>query len=514
MTHPEYLSHTAEYSALCSCDPGFQAAVETFSREFGIISSIDLDPAADVLNGLYCPTAYSRPRDPFCMLRSLLLMTLLCDSGITAWVRMTRAVPAVAVICGFVPGDTPGIGTYYDFIDRIIDGPYRKRSEGEVSRSDFNAGLHRRSFPEEKKKKDEERDPHHSKSEKLAEKLLAEADSPRPEGLQKILEDLLFRTGILPSVRAGLIKELENLTVCGDGSIFETGASPHGQPACDCAEQGIRKCGHPKDYTSPTAEWCYDHIHDCFVFGDRYYHLTVTQGGHDFPLLTLMPGGNESDYTLSLQSADRFLKVISEHDAGMGIGIFCGDGHHDSYAHYDYFAAKGILPVIPLSEGSKTAHPSLPGKEEIRFGKDGIPLCPGGKPMRRHGFNSSRNVHVFTCPAKKPSRKGGEYTYVTHGSLCPSGQICEPESSIGPCVYVKSDDDPRLFPQIPRDSRKYREVMNQRSGAERLNAVNDSLIPRRSSRNADRGLVRLTLANIVTHAVIRYNEAEKQKAAA
>ncbi|MCP4346957.1 MAG: hypothetical protein GY795_15695 [Desulfobacterales bacterium] len=412
-------------------------------------------------------------------------------------------------MCGFDPGDTPGIGTYYDFINRLTDGPYRKRPDGEVSRSTFNAGLQRRSFGDEKKEKKENRDPHQSQSEALTERLLSEADSSRPDNFQKVLEDLLVVTGIIPSVEAGLITDLQNLTVSGDGSALETAASPCGQPTCDCRKQGIRGCEHPRDYTSPTAAWCYDAAHDKFVFGDRYYHLAVTQNGHDFPLLTLMPGGNESDYTLSLHAADRYVKAVREHNIGMSIGIFCGDGHHDSYAHYRYFAAKGIIPVIPLSEGSRTVHPHLPGNDGVRFGEDGTPLCPGGKPMRRHGFNKNRNVHVFTCPAKKPSRKDGKHVYVTHEDQCPCGCICEPESSIGPCVYVKSDDDPRLFPPIPRGSRKYKTVMNQRSASERLNAVNDSFHIDRSCRNADRGLVRLTLANIVTHAVIRYNEAEK-----
>ncbi|MCP4110724.1 MAG: hypothetical protein GY749_35230 [Desulfobacteraceae bacterium] len=65
------------------------------------------------------------------------------------------------------------------------------------------------------------------------------------------------------------------------------------------------------------------------------------------------------------------------------------------------------------------------------------------------------------------------------------------------------------MPTIPRGGRKYKKIMNQRSASERLNSVNDSFNIDRSCRNADRGLVRLTLANIVTHAVIRYNEAEK-----
>ncbi len=48
--------------------------------------------------------------------------------------------------------------------------------------------------------------------------------------------------------------------------------------------------------------------------------------------------------------------------------------------------------------------------------------------------------------------------------------------------------------------------MKQRSASERINAVNDNYNIDRAHRNADYGLIRLTLANIAHHAVIRYKE--------
>jgi hypothetical protein len=74
------------------------------------------------------------------------------------------------------------------------------------------------------------------------------------------------------------------------------------------------QCDHDRYDTSPTAQWGYDHHRGAYIFGDRYYHLLVTQNGRDFPFLTHMRGGNESDYTLSLTSFDRFLKAVREND--------------------------------------------------------------------------------------------------------------------------------------------------------------------------------------------------------
>jgi len=51
--------------------------------------------------------------------------------------------------------------------------------------------------------------------------------------------------------------------------------------------------------------------------------------------------------------------------------------------------------------------------------------------------------------------------------------------------------------------------MKQRSSSERCNYLNDAYRLDRSCRNAYYGLIRLTLANIVEHAVVGYLEALK-----
>ena len=73
----------------------------------------------------------------------------------------------MAVLCGFEPDEAPGVGTCYNFMDRLVDGPYRKRKENEVKRSEFNARKHARNFKSEKEPKRHETAPCHSKSELL-----------------------------------------------------------------------------------------------------------------------------------------------------------------------------------------------------------------------------------------------------------------------------------------------------------------------------------------------------------
>ncbi|MEW5804947.1 MAG: hypothetical protein AB1847_22915 [bacterium] len=315
--------------------------------------------------------------------------------------------------------------------------------------------------------------------------LLPQTEQPRPDDFRKILEDLLIQVGVIPSIEQGLITDLEHLIVSGDGSILATAASSHGKPTCSCRSESIYDCQHDRIYSSPTATWCYDAYRDCFLFGDRYYHLITHQNGHDFPLMTIMPGGNESDYTLSIKDFDRFLKAGRENNLKMHIDMFCGDGHHDSYAHYEYFAAKQVIPIIPLAQKSKKVIPHLPETQKartdspakvqadspakaqadsdaktqpdspVRLDTDGTPLCPAGVKMRHHAYDKKKQTHIYNCPAKRNTHRDGKCSYITHLEECPRKQDCAPDSPIGPLVYIKSDADPRLYPPILRESKKF-----------------------------------------------------------
>lgn len=59
------------------------------------------------------------PRLPSCMLCSYLLALKLNVSSITIWCRMLKQSPLYAIFSGFPFGDTPGVGTFYDFFSRI-----------------------------------------------------------------------------------------------------------------------------------------------------------------------------------------------------------------------------------------------------------------------------------------------------------------------------------------------------------------------------------------------------------
>ena len=506
MRHEQYLDHLFRDLFQRPHDSAYWKFFEGHLKEFIILAHLDLDPVIPILEKIYSPNHGAPPRDPVLMLRSLALMTVRKVKGITAWVKQTRDVELFSTLAGFAVGDTPGVGTYYDFMKRIIDGPWHKPCPHQVRRTERNARKHLRNLPNEKEAKKEDRDRALSQSERLAGELLDHADEPRAEDFRRTLEDIFIQAGMIPSLEGGFLKDLEELVVTGDGSILESWDSGEGKPTCNCRSQGIHDCAHPRQYSSGTAEWCYDSHKDIFKFGDRYYHLIVHQSGHDFPLLTVMPGGNKSDYTLSLEAFDRFLKAVRENGLNLRVKHFVGDGHHDSNAHHNYFRQKGVTPVIPLSENSKKLIPHCLDDKGVQLDTDGVPLCPGGVRMRHHQFDKNKKVHVYACPVKRSTHHEGQFVYVTHLEECPGKKDCAPESSLGPLVYIKPETDLRLFPSISRGSEKYKELMNHRTSTERINSLIDAYNLEGAHANADYGLVRLALVNISAHAVIRYKE--------
>jgi len=120
--------------------------------------------------------------------------------------------------------------------------------------------------------------------------------------------------------------------------------------------------------------------------------------------------------------------------------------------------------------------------------------------MRRH--TQTHHRIIYHCPVKRPTHREGKHTWKAHVEECPLKVLCQPESKMGPSVYVRSDADPRFYPEIARSSPQYREIMNLRSGCERSNATKKTVhhLGHRPCRSATHFLVRLYLVSIIEHA--------------
>ncbi|MDY5458226.1 MAG: hypothetical protein SPG51_11040 [Bariatricus sp.] len=62
-----------------------------------------------------------KPRTPSCMHRSYLLSLDFKVTSLTEWAAQLKINPLYATLSGFEFGDTPGVGTFYDFLNRLWD---------------------------------------------------------------------------------------------------------------------------------------------------------------------------------------------------------------------------------------------------------------------------------------------------------------------------------------------------------------------------------------------------------
>jgi hypothetical protein len=60
-----------------------------------------------------------KPRTSSCMQRSILLSIDFKVTSFTDWAAQLKINPLYAILSGFEFGDTPGVGTFYDFINRL-----------------------------------------------------------------------------------------------------------------------------------------------------------------------------------------------------------------------------------------------------------------------------------------------------------------------------------------------------------------------------------------------------------
>jgi hypothetical protein len=369
----------------------------------------------------------------------------------------------------------------------------------------------------EQRKKDKKADLeiYDSVTKKLKDDLQANEGQPRPDDMLKRLEDILIQCAIIPSAQRGLLGDLSAITMSGDGSALSTGASPYGKPSCNCREKGIFDCDCPRYYSDATANWGYDSYRETYYFGHTYYQFVVSTNGHDLPLPPSIAPAAETDFTLSPKNLDRLKKALKENGLEWKIKNTILDAGHDATGIYEYLMDYGINPIIALNPRSGNYPPPTGTAQKVN--ENGIPICPGGMLMRRMSFDPNRHRIYYGCPVKRLThRKEQGHIYISHPDECPFGVLCQPDTKHGPVVYVKTNDDPRLYPPIPRGTDTFKKLMNLRSGCERSNSMKKETynLGYRPCRSDTHFLVRLYLVSIIEHAKAWLAEDKQNFAAA
>lgn len=221
------------------------------------------------------------PRKPSCMLRSLLLMLVTKTTSIPLWVQLLHTSPLYSILSGFDPKDLPGVGTFYDFIDRLWDldtsnlSPYVKPPRKKKVKKPKSKG--QKAAPIDKKTVGE-----------LIGRLSATAFSLNDEAYGTLFQ--IFQTCFLDeSIRRGDLCS-NTLNIAGDGTPVVTAARPRTHHTCDCWKKGISDCNCDRFYPQPDCDVGWDSSREKWYFGYDLYLLTDADSGLPiFPLLSLLP---------------------------------------------------------------------------------------------------------------------------------------------------------------------------------------------------------------------------------
>ena len=400
-------------------------------------SLMDLTDTADLLKHRYSSNPRGRkPRNPCDMLRSLLLMHQQRVTSVDHWVFHLKTNHVLAILSGFSPGNVPGVGTFYDFFNRLW-----------LSSTPHLSNRKKRKLkkPRKKGKKNQKLEP---KNPQIVEKLVRRAlknkkvrYTPKAHDQLQILFQSLF---VNKSASAGLLGETQSLSILADGTPVETGGRPYGKFLCDCRKKGNWKCDCNRQFSDPDADWGWDSSREKYYYGRNLFMVAASDSPYNLPIYPRLYRASKHDSVLFVSTFHELLHWYPDWKFGEAIL----DSALDAYAIYEMLEHYDVSAIIDLNprRSKKFQHKEM----DINF--DGVPICPIGRQMIHWGLNQKTYRRKWRCPAAVGKWK------------CPNP--CS-DSAYGRTFYTSTKDNPRLFPRVKRDSKEWYKRYSLRTGVER-----------------------------------------------
>ena len=409
------------------------------------------------------------PRQPSSMLRSLLLMIKTKSPSITLWVSTLHTSPFYAILSGFEPDDVPGVGTFYDFMDRLwnLDSP------------NFSDHLKPPIVKRVKKPKVKGQKAASVEKETVAH-LIARLSSTvfhvDDEAYGTMFQ--IFRTCFLnESIRRGTIHP-DQLHIAGDGTPVETAARFRSHHTCDCWKKGIFDCDCPRYFPQPDCDIGWDSSRERWYFGYDLYLLTDADSG--LPLFPFLNPASKHDSHGFCEAFFRFRALLP----GLKPASLLLDSAHDSMAMYSLCQHENITPFIDLNLGNSKKTSDYHG---VTIGPDGVPICSAGLKMKTNGNDLRRQYAKFRCP-------------LNYNGQCSCDNPCS-DAKFGRTCSIPMADNIRLYTSPPRGSDEWKAMYNKRTSAERSNKLIklDSLLELCKHRSTMLWYVRLYLVLMLLH---------------
>jgi len=463
------------------------ASIVRFAPYISRLFQFDLDPLTTMLELTY-NKPHNNPRDPVTLMRSLLLMTLTKETSITNWVQKLHDSKVYAILSGFEPGDVPGVGTFYGFIDRLTNADKAQKRKLKNKLKEF------RRKPSKKLKKNQKLPPKHPGIvAKIVNRILNNMNKSPVVGKHEILYQFFIQCVLENSAQRGLLGDPENLSIAGDGTHIKTGASPYGVKVCDCPKFVVKngkkvfyRCTCKRRFSDFYANWGWDSYREHYVYGYSFYELNCADSPFDLPLFFIQTQASRHDSVSAPVTFDLAVKMLPDY---FHINEFLADGAHDNNPLYKMMQKFDCEPIIPLNEGNTGNFVY----KKCQVNENGIPCCSTGEPMVYWGYCADRMRLKWRCPLKASKN-------FCEKPECKQNNYCS-DSEYGRVVYTYPKDNCRIFTKTPRGSEEWLKKYDKRSSAERSNKRKkiDFRLQQARVRSREQWFVRYTLAAICQH---------------
>ncbi len=203
---------------------------------------LDLLETDIIMQEFYFLLGKPATRFPSCLLRSYLLSIVLKVDSITKWCRLLKTIPLYAILSGFPVGDTPGVGTFYDFFNRL----WQFDKDNYISQIKY-----KRTKPEKGKKRGVKTPCDTNSAATKLLPLLQRINLPNNNPFYLIFR--LYKAQFLDtSVRRRLINP-NQLSLAGDGIPVETARLERSKRICGCLKGS--DCGCKRKFSQPDCNW-------------------------------------------------------------------------------------------------------------------------------------------------------------------------------------------------------------------------------------------------------------------
>lgn len=368
-------------------------------------------------------------------------------TSLTNWVNLLKLDDLLALLIGCSTDSLPPLGSYYDFINRLWlrDSSLDKAERKQLFKYPKNSKPMKKGPGKNKKLPNK----HPNIVRKIVDFFLA--DCSFSSRFELLLQQLFALIAVVPSMELDLIPSA-NLTVAGDGTCVHSHSSSLGSKVCKCKENGNFCCKCDRHYSDLDASYGWDSDLGSWFYGHTLYAFStydpITKT--DLPLLFRFVSAKRHDSVTGVVALAELRDVIPSLD----IKNVCLDSANDNYPNYELCKAWDYNPFIDLN--SNRGKPStLP--PALSINEYGVPICLSGHEMVYNGFCKNRSRHKWRCPLKCEKIDS-----------CTCTEQCS-HSSYGRVIYTKPDWDLRLYPTVPRGTKKWKNVYKTRTCSERVN---------------------------------------------